>query len=89
MTIDAQDLSPQPSDNFSTMYPTSSSGLNSQFVEPHDIGHNSPYITFDFAASRLLSCLMLNPTDTRGYINSHALRMFVCRFAIVHNAVFP
>ena len=69
MTVDAQDLSPQPSDNFSAMYPTGSSVLNQRFVEPHDIDHNSPYITFDSATGRLLSCLMLNPTDTRGYIS--------------------
>ena len=74
MTVDAQDLSPQPSDNFSTMYPTSSSDPNGQFVEPHDIDHNSPYITFDFVTSGLSSCLMLSPTDTRGYITRHPLQ---------------
>ena len=54
MTVDAQDLSPQPSDNFSTMYPTSSSAPNRQPVEPHDIGHNSPYMPFDFGTSGLV-----------------------------------
>ena len=53
MTVDAQDLSPQPSDNFSAMYPTGSSVLNQRYVEPHDIDHNSPYITFDSATGRL------------------------------------
>ena len=79
MTVDAQDLSPQPSDDFSTMYPTSSSEPNGQLVEPHDIDHNSPHITFDFVTSGLLSCLMLNPTDTRGYINRHPLQ---CPFVV-------
>ena len=79
MTVNAQDLSPQPSDDFSAMYPTGSSVLNEQFVEPHDIDHNSPDITFDSATERLLSCLMLNPTDTRGYINRPSLH---CQFIV-------
>ena len=54
MTVDPQDLSPQPSDSFSTMYPTSSSALNDQIIEPHDNGHNSPYMPFDFATSGLV-----------------------------------
>ena len=79
MTVKAQDLSPQPSDNFSTMYPTGSSVLTQQFLEPHDIDHNSPYITFESATARLLSCLILNATDTRGYITRPPLH---CLFLV-------
>lgn len=80
MTVDAQDLSPQPSDNLSAMYPTGSSVLNEEFVEPHDIDHSSPYITFNSTTGRLLSCLMLNATDTRGYINCPPLH---CLFIVL------
>ncbi len=79
MTVDAQDLSPQAADVFSTMYPTGSSEYNKHLVEPHDVDHNSPHIPFDVATTSEISCLLLSPTDTRGYINRPSLR---CLFVV-------